>query len=284
MKIKMAAKLVSKFVVDNLPTILSITAGVGLIGSVVTAIIDTPNGQEKLTEAKIDKAEKIEREAQSESELDIYRNENGELDLNKIKLTPWEYVKILTPVYWKTGVLMIGTGVCIFTSNHVSKKRLGLALAALSLKEKQIKECEAKIKEFFGKKKAQEFQHELNKDRVMDISNDDEVVNTGHGNELFYEPIMDKLFRSSTNSVKDGWNTLVNQVLRTGEVSLTDLYYYWDIPIRDTWYSDQVRWIYEPDSIKYADPPTLGQFGFSTYDRTGEHIAMISYSRRPDVG
>ena len=61
MKLKTAWKVCSKFVERNLTTILSITAVVGLVGSVATAIIDTPKARDKIIEAKLNKAEELER-------------------------------------------------------------------------------------------------------------------------------------------------------------------------------------------------------------------------------
>ena len=156
MNLKLVWKAVSKGVVDNLPTILTIAAELGLIGSVVSAAIDSPKAIAKIQEAKMEKAEKIERESELDESLDIYRNEDGVLSLSKIKLTPWEYVTVLTPIYWKTGVCVLLTGTCIFFSNHINKHRLALLLAALKLKDKEFKEYEEKVKELFGEKKAKE--------------------------------------------------------------------------------------------------------------------------------
>ncbi len=172
MKIKAMWKVVVRFVDDNLPTILSGLAIAGLGGSVATAIKETPRAQEELTTAKLNKAEEIERTAENEHALDIYRNELGELDLKLIPLTAWEKFKVLAPVYWPCAVITAATAGCIVASNVVSKKRyLGLA-ALVATQAKNIDEYQDKVKEIFGEKKAAQIDKEIAKDKMAECPAD----------------------------------------------------------------------------------------------------------------
>lgn len=283
MKLKMVWKACSKFVETNLTTILSITAVVGLVGSVATAIIDTPKAQDKIIKAKLDKAEELERndpDAFAEGGMSIYRDEDGCLTLEKIKLSPWEYTKILVPTYWKTGLCMIISGTCTLSANHMNKKQIAALATALSLRSKEFGEYKEKVKELLGEKKVNEIQQELAKDTAMNVP-DDGIYETGHGKQIFYEPIMQRYFRSSIDYVKNAWTDFKNEIYDCHEGTLTQLYYGYDIPLIDTFYPDRITWIHEE-----GDPSAIGMihFEFATYDRTGEHVAVIVYPERPDLG
>lgn len=288
MNLKLALKVFSKGVVKNLPTILGCVAVGGLFGSVTTAIIDTPKAIKKIDEAKMDKAEKLEREL-NEDALDIYKDDTGAFMLSKIKLTPWEYITILVPTYWKTGVCVLLTTGCILGANHINQNRIAMLLAALKLKEKELKEQEDKIKELFGDKKHEELRTEIAKDHLLSVPNEDEVSQTGCGDALFYEPILQRYFRSSLSSVKNGWVMFKDQMRDNDEATLTDLYYFWSIPLKDHWYTDQVQWtLYDSNSpdgygMRKHSYPSI-DFIWSTYERTGEHCAEIRYDRMPDIG
>lgn len=188
-KFKSAVKVVTKFVDDNLPTILSGLALLGLGASVVQATKDAPKAVEAMEKAKMDKAEEIEREAEAsddEQALDIYRNDEGKFDLKNVKLTLWEKFKALAPVYWKTATLTVLTGACIVTSNLVSKRRY-LALATLvATRTKELDEYKEKAKELFGEKKTEQIEHEITKDKIMDCPKDIDSVPASDGKEIMY--------------------------------------------------------------------------------------------------
>ena len=186
-KFKAAVKVVTKFVDDNLPTILSGLALVGLGASVVQATKDAPKAQEEIEKAKSSKIDEIELAADNdEHALDIYRNDQGELELKNVKLTLWEKFKVLAPVYWKTVTLTVLTGACIVTSNLVSKKRyLGLA-ALVATRTKELDEYKAKAQELFGEKKTEQIEKEIAKDKIMDCPKDIDNVPANDGKEIMY--------------------------------------------------------------------------------------------------
>lgn len=279
MKLKVLWKVFSKGVVDNLPTILSVVAVGGLVGSVATAIIDTPKAVEKIEEAKMEKAEKIEREAETDEEIDIYRDETGHLSLAKIKLSPWEYVTVLAPIYWKTGACVLLTGTCILMSNHVSNKRIAMLLAALKLKDKDLKEYENKIKEMFGEKKAEEVKQGLVNDKVMNLTNDEVIQCTRRGTYLCYDKYSQTWFRSTIDAVKSAVLNINDLLQAKTEVSVTDWCCELDIELFDTWLTDRIYWKYHPNkndrlelSPRYASHPV-----------TGEPCIFIELNRDPDI-
>lgn len=278
MKIKAMAKIALKFIDDNLPTILTIAATSGLLASVGLAIKETPRAKKELLEAKIDKAEKLGRE--NPDDLEQYRNEEKYIEFDSVKLTPWEYFKVLAPVYWKMGACVIVTGTCIIMSHHISHKRYLAVLGALALKEKDLEQYKSKIKELFGEKKAQEVEKELNKDVFKNVPEDNRIYYTGHGDYLCYEPLTRSYFRSSQTAVKSGINDFISKLMRDGSATVTDLAFCLDIPIEDTYLDDRSGWSYEGNK---GDVPEFG-YEYSGHPMTGEPCMVITCYNHPVCG
>ena len=280
--VKQAIKIGLRFIDENAPTILMVVSLIGLGGSVACAIHDAPIAKEKIQDAKLDKAEKIEIE--TPDELNKYKNEDGEYDLAKIKLTPWEYVQILTPVYWRTGACTIATGVCIFFAHHIEHKRYLAALSLLALKEKDLEKYKDKVKELFGEKKADQVENELAKDICEAPPDELNVFYTGDGIQLFYDTASHSWFRSSREAIDRAINRFNSDLLDeasnndgTSEMSISDLIYHYGYQLMDNFELDRQKFRYDASKgnllkadIKYAAHP-----------RTQEVCGVITYNQYP---
>lgn len=254
-KFKATWKVVTRFVDDNLPTILSGLALVGLGTSVVMAAKETPKAMDEMTTAKLDKAEGLERAVQDKKELDIYRNNDGELDLNLIPLTPWEKFKVLAPVYWPCALTTFATGACIVTSNIVSKRRyLGLA-ALVAAKSKDLEEYQDKVKELFGEKKADQVEKEIIKDKGSDCPRD--VESRYQPGTAYPMEFCGHYWLGTQHEVQqafDRWNRGgLDEAMRTvdgeAELYLEDLIYEMKLNIPDTWAFRQTSWNVKKGSV-----------------------------------
>lgn len=193
-KFKTAWKVALKFVDDNLPTILSGLALVGLGASVVSAAKDGAKAQEAIEdgihrklftatdeELEIMDAERVDEKPDDYAELGYdgmisvgTADEVKDIILYKRKkvLTFWEKFAIYGKVYWKTATLTLLTGASIIASNVVSKKRyLGLA-ALVASQAKELDTYKDKVKEVFGEKKAEQVEKEISKDKMMECPED----------------------------------------------------------------------------------------------------------------
>lgn len=278
-KLRLAWNAISKFTSKNLPTILSAAALIGLGTSVGMAIKDTPKAVEAVNEAKMDKAEEIERNTTDDSVLDIYRNEDGELDLKKIKLTPWEGFKVLAPIYWRTALSTLCTAAFIVSADRIHNKRYLGAIAALKLSEKRFDEYKNKAKEVFGKKE-EEVHKELAKDYIMDSPDEDNIYQTQKGSYLCYESISRTYFRSSIEAVKIALVNFNRRLLAEGVASVADLLYELDIEIKDSYVLDSLVWEYEAAWGK-GSSMLEAEFEYASHPRTGEPCLVISYDRNP---
>jgi len=257
-KFKSAMKVVTKFVDDNLPTILSGLALLGLGASVVQATKDAPKAVEAMDKAKMDKVEEIEREAEEsddEQALDIYRNDEGELELKNVKLTLWEKFKVLAPVYWKTATLTVLTGACIVTSNIVSKRRY-LALATLvATRTKELDEYKEKAKELFGEKKTEQIEKEIIKDKGLECPTD--IENRYQPGMAYPLEFCGHYWLGTKHEVEqafDRWNRGgLDEAMKTvdGEVELylEDLIYEMKLNIPDTWVFRHTSWSVKKGSV-----------------------------------
>ena len=202
-KFKAAWKVAVRFVDDNLPTILSCAALIGLGASVVTAAKEAPKAQEmmdmerhaKLANCNEEELSRLgaERITDPERIAEIDRvgyrefgydsmfsvgKDNGPKTMivlyneDEFKFTLWEKFKVLAPVYWPCALVTAATGACIISSNVISKKRyLGLA-ALVATQAKDFDEYKEKVKSMFGEKKEQEVKREVAKDKMADCPKD----------------------------------------------------------------------------------------------------------------
>lgn len=137
-----------KFVKRNLPTILSLAAVGGVIGTAVCAAKAAP------------KAEKLADEAFDKKELEWCENPVGE---EPSDLTKMEYLKAVAPAYGMTAAVAFATIVCILASNHISKAQIAKLSAACAVLAAKRKEIEAAIREKFGDEKLRELKSEIAK-------------------------------------------------------------------------------------------------------------------------
>lgn len=137
-----------KFVKRNLPTILSLAAVGGVIGTAVCAAKAAP------------KAEELADKAFDKKELEWCENPVGE---EPSDLTKMEYLKAIAPAYGMTAAVAFATIVCIMASNHISKAQIAQLSAACAVLAAKRKEIEAAIREKFGDEKLRELKAEIAK-------------------------------------------------------------------------------------------------------------------------
>ena len=277
-KIKIAAKTVGKFVDKNLPTILTGMALAGLFASVGTAIKEAPKAMEDIQDAKIEKAEKLARDSDDPNVLDIYRNEDGDLDLSLVKLTPWEKFKVYAPVYWPCALSTAATAACIVMSNRVSAKRYAALLTALSLNEKHLEEYKDKVKTLFGEKKAEEVRKEIAKDYAMDCP---EEIQEEYAVGSVYPcclKIAGLYFKSNPQNIERAFNRWNQKALREcGDAFLDDLLYELDIPVHDSWLYRHTSWNVVDGKGQLVEPViTAGE------TTTGIPCYIVDFDRAPD--
>lgn len=276
-KLKTVLEVGGKFIDKHLPEILTGIAIVGLGGAVGSAIKSAPKAVKAVENAKIDKIADIERDAEGDpTALDIYRDEQGELLLEKIKLTPWEYVKTLFPIYWPTALMTACSGTCMVMATSTGIKRSAALLTALGMSEKNIKEYQEKAKELFGEKKEAQIRKEISKDKAMDVV-EDKIYQTANGSYLCCEPLTGTYFRSSQVAVQQAVINFNRKLMDEGVMSLADLCHELEIPLPDEWLAEHLVWIYEGKKGQLLDIT----FDYGGNVRTNEPCLVIDYNVKP---
>jgi len=276
-KLKTALEVGGKFLDKHLPEVLTGIAIVGLGGAVGSAIKSAPKAVKAVENAKIDKITLLERDAEDSMALDIYRNDEGEPLLDKISLTPWEYVKTLFPIYWPTALMTACSGTCMVLATRTGIKRSAALITALGMSEKNLKEYQEKAKELFGEKKEMQLRKEIAKDRAMDAPDEDQIIQTTHGSVLFCIKDTGTYFRSSVEAVQRGMINFNAELQREGIRSVADLLSCdLDISIVDSWAFEHLVWTYDDksDLLDYTFIP-------ATYYRTKEPCHVIEFGSRP---
>ena len=143
------------------------------------------------------------------------------------ELSPLEIIKIA----WKPYIPAIVTGAtsvaCIIGASSVNAKRNAALTAAYKLSETALTEYREKVVETIGEKKEQIVRDKVAEERVKkNPVSKNEVIVTGNGKTLCFDPISGRYFMSSIEAIKRAENELNKQLLHDifGYVSLNDFY------------------------------------------------------------
>lgn len=121
---------IGKWFKDNLPTILTVLGGVGMVGTVILAVQATPKAEHDIN---IEKTQKANRKLREEG--DDYRHPVGLPDHVLPKLTVVETVQACWQDYIPAAVMGAASLVCVFSANALNRKQqasLAGAYTALS--------------------------------------------------------------------------------------------------------------------------------------------------------
>lgn len=241
---------IQKVVVKNAPTILAVMGAVGAVAATGLAIDGTLKAQEELE--RIARAEKGEsyykaQEAQHLIEKGWANKAICEtLDVKVVKTEEEadEYIKDLIELkplttkekiifyakHYAPAAIMLGVSVfCIFSGNHISKKRIIQLTGALALSQKSLVEYKEKVEEIVGNKKAQEINDELTQDKVLNnpaTSANTVIPNMGNQPDLslWYDTVSDRYFYSNIDYIRKAEIEAQKMLEKNGFVSMNDVY------------------------------------------------------------
>jgi hypothetical protein len=142
------------------------------------------------------------------------------------KLTTKETFKLTWKLYLPVVVSTAASIPCIVMSNHVSNKRYAALATAYTVSETALQEYKDKIVEKFGEDKAQEVNKEVTQDKITTTysPNGTQIIMTGNGDQLFYEPLSGRYFKSSWSKIEKAANNLNSDALSgmENEITLND--------------------------------------------------------------
>lgn len=244
-------KYIKPFVVKHEPEILMGMGISGLIFSTVWAVRATFKASDAIREYK--EAKQIEKITAKEA----------------IKLT-WKY-------YWPVAASTIISIPCIIAGNRVSNKRYAALATAYTVTEAALQEYQEATREVVGDKKAKQIQETADAKAVeKTYQGTNQIIMTGNGESLFYEPISGRYFKSSWNDISKAANELNADAISnmTGQITIND--WFARLGLEDTDIGDDIGWELN------NDPRNLINIEISSHiTKDNIPVGSISYRNRP---
>lgn len=195
------AKDIRKFASKRSPEILT---GIGIAGMITTTILAvraTPKALELIEEQK------------EEESVD--------------ELSSFEVVKVAWKPYIPAMITCVVSTACLIGASSVNTKRNAALATAYKLSETALSEYRDKVVETIGEKKERIVRDKVAEERVKkNPVSKNEVIVTGNGKTLCFDPISGRYFMCSIETIKKAENTLNKQMLHdiSGYVSLNEFY------------------------------------------------------------
>ena len=195
------AKDIRKFASKRSPEILT---GIGIAGMITTTILAvraTPKALELIEEQK------------EEESVD--------------ELSSFEVVKVAWKPYIPAIITCVASTACLIGASSVNTKRNAALATAYKLSETALSEYRDKVVETIGEKKERIVRDKVAEERVKkNPVSKNEVIVTGNGKTLCFDPISGRYFMCSIETIKKAENTLNKQMLHdiSGYVSLNEFY------------------------------------------------------------
>lgn len=140
--------------------------------------------------------------------------------------------------YIPTAISAVSTAGCIVGAYYCSAKQTEAISSAYLMSQATLHEYQRKVIDQIGERKEKEIRNEVikeiadNRSPVALYSQREDVIDTGHGNTLFYDVPGDRYFKSEINFVKSVVNDLNHDVRTEMFFDWNELYYRWGLPMR----------------------------------------------------
>lgn len=257
----MSKQTLSKFARDmqtslsrHSPEILMAIGITGMITTTVLAVKATP------------KAIRLMEERKNELEVE--------------SLTPVETVKATWKCYVPAAISGVTSVACLIGSHSVNARRNAALAAAYKLSETAFSEYREKVVETIGEKKERVVRDKVSEKQVKDnpISRT-EVIVTGKGQTLCFEPLSSRYFYSDLEKIKRAENKLNKDIITdpfdTG-VTVNDFYEEIGLPTTAT--GDGLGWNLRIGMIDIYPSAQMAEEGT---EHEGEPCIVLNYANPP---
>lgn len=137
------------------------------------------------------------------------------------EMSKGEKVETALKTYWPSLISFTTSAACIIAGNRISNKRYLALAASASLAQKELMATQESILDNFGPEALSTVKQKAAEERNKDLNlSDDQIIDTGKGDELFYEPLTNHYFRSSQNDILSVQNELNAWLNSDDEVNL----------------------------------------------------------------
>ena len=189
----------------------------------------------------------------------LINDRKDELEVEKLSAT--ELVKATWKCYIPAAVTCGASIACLVGASSVNFKRNAALATAYKLSEAALSEYKDAVIETIGEKKEQSVRDKVAEERLKkNPVSKSEVIVTGNGTTLCYDPVGNSYFKSSIQQIESAKNKLNARMLSENYVSLND--FYDELGIGPTKLGDDLGWdIYKDGLIDIAFSSRLAEDG-----------------------
>lgn len=202
-------------------------------------------------------------------------------ELQVDSLTPMETVKTAWKCYIPAAVTGAASIACVVGSNSVNAKRNAALATAYKLSETAFTEYRDKVVETIGEKKEHVIRDRVSEEQIKaNPINKTEVVVTGKGQTLCFDPLSSRYFYSDLEKIKRAVNKL-NYEINTSPfcnqgVTLND--FYDEIGLSGTMTGDSLGWTLHTGLIDVYPSAQIVDEG---EEHEGEPCLVINFTNPP---
>ena len=189
----------------------------------------------------------------------LINDRKDELEVEKLRAT--ELIKTTWKCYIP-AIMTCGVSIaCLVGASSVNFKRNAALATAYKLSEAALSEYKDAVIETIGEKKEQSIRDKVAEERLKkNPVSKSEVIVTGNGTTLCYDPVGNSYFKSSIQQIESAKNKLNARMLSENYVSLND--FYDELGIGPTKLGDDLGWdIYKDGLIDIAFSSRLAEDG-----------------------
>lgn len=246
-------KYIKPFITKHEPEILIGMGVSGLIFSTVWAVRATFKASESIRKYK----------------------ESKQID----KITGKEAFKLTWRYYLPVAISTTMSIPCIIAGNRVSSKRYAALAAAYTISEAALQEYQDVTREVIGEKKAKQIQENIDAKKIEETyKGGNQIILTGNGESLFFEPLSGRYFKSNWNDIAKAANELNAEALSnmSGQITLNE--WFNRLGLEDTELGAEMGWELN------SNPHNLIDINISSHV-TKDNIpcGSISYKNQPVI-
>lgn len=235
------------YVEDHASQILTGMGIVGLVGTTVLAVKDTPRVLDSIDDRKC------------ELEVD--------------KLEPLELVKTTWRLYLRSAILGVFSISCIIGAYNIHARKSAAIAAACTLSENAFRTYTAQALEVVGEAKEAEIRQAVARKRLKDdpITENTIIVNDS-GETLCYDAVSGRYFKSDMQALEKAENALNRRLMNETYMSLND--YYYELGLDSVSIGDIIGWNVDDGNIDF-------KYG-SVLDSRGRPCLFVEPSVQPE--
>lgn len=170
------------------------------------------------------------------------------------KITPKEAFKLTWRYYWPVAASTALSVPCIIVGNRVSNKRYAALATAYTISEAALQEYQDTTREIVGEKKAKQIQESIDAKQIeKTYKGTNQIILTGNGESLFFEPLSGRYFKSNWNEISKAANELNADALTnmSGQITLNE--WFTRLGLEDTEIGDRMGWELNSDPHNLID-------------------------------